>query len=241
MADNIVKAFTELAPRYEKTMDRELRFMWGLSYRDFVRRLLGAAVIAEDDRILDLATGTAVIPLSIGTDRDYRAHVVGLDITPAMLRHGLGHVRRMSSDSRVDLVCGSAMNLSLANGSFDAVVCGLGMHHLDISQTLSEISRVLTGVGCLTLGLVGIPPLWRSWWGEKLVSGGIRAFYRLTHGGPRAEAELEAFYNLHTAAEWRDILATFGFTDVEISEIPSRFRWGPNALFVKAHRAVVLH
>ena len=28
MAGNIVKAITELAPRYEKTMDRELRSMW---------------------------------------------------------------------------------------------------------------------------------------------------------------------------------------------------------------------
>ena len=28
MAGNIVKAITEPAPRYEKTMDRELRSMW---------------------------------------------------------------------------------------------------------------------------------------------------------------------------------------------------------------------
>ena len=111
------------------------------------------------------------------------------------------------------------------------------MHHLDVSRTLSEMRRVLTEGGRLNLAVAGIPPFWRSWWGEKIVVAGIRAVFRLTHGGPRARAESDAFYNLHTVEEWRDILLASGFADIEITEIPSRFRWGPNALFVKARLA----
>ncbi|MCD6287142.1 MAG: class I SAM-dependent methyltransferase [Anaerolineae bacterium] len=237
MADNIVKAFTELAPRYEKTMDRELRFMWGLPYRDFVNRLVQVAEVEEGSRILDIATGTAVIPLSIGAEVRDSVQVVGLDITPAMLRQGMRNVRRAPSTAHIDLVCGSAMSVSLADGVFDMVVCGLAMHHLNVARTLSEIGRVLTEDGRLNLGVVGVPLFWRSWWGEKIVVAGIRAFYRFTHGGPRAQAESDAFYNLHTGEEWRAILSASGFVDIEITEIPSRFRWGPNALFVKARLA----
>jgi ubiquinone/menaquinone biosynthesis C-methylase UbiE len=234
MADNIVETFTELAPRYERTMDRELRFMWGLAYRDFVNRLVQVSDIRSDSRILDIATGTSVIPLSIGADVGPSIRVVGLDITPAMLREGMQNIRAAALAPKIDLVCGSAMNVSLADGVFDRVICGLAMHHLDVQRTLSEIRRVLIEGGHLNLAVAAIPPFWRTWWGEKVVVASIRAVFRLTHGGPRAKAESDAYYNLHTADEWRDILSAAGFADIEISELPSRFRWGPTALFVKA-------
>lgn len=234
MAENIVEAFTQLAPRYERTMDRELRFMWGLGYRDFVIRLVQTAEIADGDRVLDIATGTAAIPQGIGADPERRAHILGLDITPAMLQHGARDLADRVTHSRIDLVCGSAMALALADDACDAVLCGLGMHHLDVAQTFAEIRRVLAPGGTVVMGLVGIPDFWRTRWGEKLLSGGIRAFYRMTHGGPRADAELEAFYNLHTGEEWCEFLCRFGFADVQIEAVPSRFGWGPNALFVRA-------
>ena len=55
--------------------------------------------------------------------------------------------------------------------------------------------------GGLSLGLVGVPSLWRSWWGAKIVAGPIRTSYRLTRGGSRAQAETEAFHNVHTMEE----------------------------------------
>jgi len=237
MTEHIVEAFTELAPRYERTMDRELRFMWGLGYRDFVRRLVRAAEIREGSCVLDLCTGTAVIPLSLGAETGVDVRVVGLDLTPAMLQQGARGIAQAPARSRISLVCGSAMAIALADGSVDAVTCGLGMHHLDVRRTLIEIRRVLAPGGCLILGLVGVPALWRTSWGGRIVLGGIRAFYRLTHGGPRAQAETEAFYNIHTEVEWREILPAYGFDDIAITEIPSRWRWGPSALFVKAELA----
>jgi ubiquinone/menaquinone biosynthesis C-methylase UbiE len=234
MTDGIVEAFTELAPRYEATMDWELRVMWRLRYREFVHRLVRVAQIAEGERILDVATGTAVIPSSIAAFRDGRTQIVGLDLTPAMLQQGARTLRQAPYTSRIDLLCASAMNVSLADGTFDVAICGLAMHHLDVTQTLAEIKRVLTKRGRLVMGMVGVPPSWRTRWGHWLAEHAIRTFYALTHSGARAEAEVAALYNLHTLPEWRDILRASGFNVIEISEIPSRFRWGPSALVVKA-------
>lgn len=237
MSQHIVEAFTELAPRYERTMDRELRFMWGLSYPDFVDLLVGAVEIHEGQRILDVATGTANIPLGVVARNGNHVQVVGLDLTPHMLRTGARSIRQRATGAPIDLVCASAMNLALADGAVDVVMCGLAMHHLDVSRTLSEIARVLGEGGQFILGVVSVPLLWRTWWGKHLVEGVIRAVYLLTHGGPRAKAEAEAIYNLHTESEWRAILPAHGLEVVAIEEIPSRFRWGPTALVVKAQLA----
>ncbi len=234
MSDSVVEAFTQLAPRYEKTMDRELRFMWGLRYRDFIHRLVQGVEIREGDRVLDIATGTAVIPLSLDAETGVRVRTVGLDITPAMLQTGAHSIRQARTTSQIDLVCGSAMQVPLANHVSDVVICGLGMHHLDVDQALAEIRRVLMEGGRLVLAAAGVPALWRSWWGNLIVSGVIRTIYLLTHGGPRAQAEADALGHIYTREEWYDKLSSLGFAGIEIMEVPSRLRWGPTALFMKA-------
>ena len=35
------------------------------------------------------------------------------------------------------------MAMPFVDGAFDLVICGLGMHHMDVSQTLAEMRRVL--------------------------------------------------------------------------------------------------
>jgi ubiquinone/menaquinone biosynthesis C-methylase UbiE len=86
----IVEAFTELAPSYEETMDREIRSVWGLSYDQFVDRLIEAASINENEAnaVLDVATGTAFIPRKLAEKAEANNRIVGLDITLAMLEHG---------------------------------------------------------------------------------------------------------------------------------------------------------
>jgi len=38
--DTVQEAYTDLAPRYEKTVDDELRTFWGWSYEGFVDHLI---------------------------------------------------------------------------------------------------------------------------------------------------------------------------------------------------------
>lgn len=232
--DVVIEAFTELAPRYVEAVDRELRQFWGVSYEGFVEQLIEAASVNEGDVVLDVATGTALIPLKLVDKVGDRGRVVGLDITPAMLKHGQKNVEATGSASRINLVCASAMAMPLVEGVFDAVICGLGTHHMNVPQMLSEMRRVLKTGGRLIMADVGASAFWRSSWGIALLKA-LLAVYRLTHrSSARAQAEVDAFPNVRTADEWRTILSDLGFTKIEITESPARRRWYPCALIMQA-------
>jgi len=231
--DVVIEAFTELASSYEETVDRELRQFWGLSYRQFIDRLVGQVAINEGDMVLDVATGTALIPLKIAGKLGVKGKVVGLDITPAMLGYAQKNVATAGSGPAINLVCASATHMPFVENAFDVVICGLGMHHIEVSQMLSEMKRVLKGGGRLVMADVGATPFWRSLWGNILLRI-LLVWYGLSYRSARAQAEMEAFSNVRTAEEWHTTLADSGFTDIEITEFPARRRWYPCALMMKA-------
>ena len=234
MTDNIViEAFTELAPRYQETVDRELRQFWGVGYEQFIDRLVGMIAINEGDIVLDVATGTAVIPLKIADKLEAKTQIVGLDITLAMLQYGQKNVRAVELSSCISLVCASAMNMPFVKGSFDVVICGLGMHHMDVPQMLSEMRRVLRRGGRLILADVGASAFWRSFAGIALLRV-LLARYGLTHRSARGRAEIEAFPNVRTADEWRTLLSNCGFAEIEIAEFRARRPWYPCGLIIRA-------
>jgi ubiquinone/menaquinone biosynthesis C-methylase UbiE len=231
--DLVIEAFTEMAPRYVETVDRELRQFWGFSYREFVDWLIEAISVRDGDLVLDVATGTARIPLALAARTEVESRTVGLDITPAMLEYGQRDVDAEGLTPRIKLVCASAMAMPFVEGVFDAAVCGLGMHHMDVPQLLSEMRRVLKTGGSLIMADVGASPLWQSFLGVALLKI-LLARYGLTRRSARAQAEVEAFPNVRTTDEWRTILSEFGFTQIEIAESPARRRWYPCALTIKA-------
>jgi len=234
--DNVViDAFTELAPHYEETVDREVREFCGLGYREFVRNLAEMVPMDDGDVVLDVACGTAVSSSEITARAGDGTRVVGLDITPAMLEYGIKNIEAAGLTRQVHLVCGSAMEMPLAEGEFDVVVCGLGMHHMDATQLLGEIKRVLAGGGHLVMADMAAPSHWRSLPGRVLMRT-IVSVYRLIRKSPRAQAEADAFSHIHSADEWREILLGFGFREVEMVEWPPRRFWYPSALIMKAVR-----
>jgi len=241
MADKsnvVIEAFTGLAPVYEKTMDQELGEIWGLDYGDFVQRLVEGVSVRDGDVVLDVATGTARIPLALTSQTDISSQIVGLDITPAMLQRGLGGIRSRGLTARIRLVCGSAMTMPFVDQTFDLVICALGMHHMGVAETLAEIRRVLKERGELFLITVGALPSWRSLWCSIVMKVFTYLYFRLTGGGARAWAEAASFSSIHTAEEWPGVLTAAGFTEVEVNVVlVGRRRWYPQALAMKAQRA----
>ena len=234
MNDRIVfQAFTELAPHYEDTIDWEVREFWGLGYRELIRHLVDSVPVSEGQMILDVASGTAVSSVEIALRIGAGSQVVGLDITPAMMAYGAGNIAAAELVSRIHQVCGSGMQMPLSVDSFDVVMCGLGTHHMDVPQLLSEIRRVLRSDGHLVMADVGAPALWRTLWGRALVwllVRLIRTFWR----SARVEAEADAIPSIRTAAEWRDLLIRLEFDSVEIVERPARRFWYPCVLILRA-------
>ena len=236
MGDSVViDAFTELAPHYEATVDREVREFCGLGYREFVGYLAGMVPMHDGDVVLDVACGTAVSSSEIAARAREGTLIVGLDITPAMLEYGIEHIEAAGLAHQVRLVCGSAMEMPLAEGEFDVVVCGLGMHHMDATTLLGEVKRVLVGGGYIVMADMAAPTHWRSLWGRALMQT-IVSVYRLIKRSPRAQAEADAFSHIHSADEWHKILSGFGFEEIEMAEWPPRRFWYPSALIMKAVR-----
>lgn len=229
----VVEAFHQLAPRYEETVDRELREFWGMSYTQFVESLVTLASVQGGEQVLDLATGTAAIPLSLVHRLGQGGQVVGLDITPAMLERGRESIEASNSWSPISLVCGSAMELPFPDGSFEVVLCGLGTHHMHVPQMLSEVRRVLRTNGRMVMIDVGASAFWRSFLGSVVLRV-LLARYGLSRRDARAQAEMEAFRNVRTADEWKALLSKLGFSRIEVAESRALRPWYPSALTMRA-------
>jgi ubiquinone/menaquinone biosynthesis C-methylase UbiE len=230
---HVQEAFTELAPSYFRTVDKELNQFWGISYPEFVDRLVKVAAVKPGEKVLDIATGTAVIPIKLITNYPPQERVVGLDITPAMLQHGRKVIEGKCTSNTIDLVCASAMDMPFSNGIFDVIICGLGTHHMNVPKMLREAKRLLAKSGRLIISDVGATSFWRSLFGKLLIR--LLMFeYGYFNQSARSQAELEAFQNVRTAKEWSKLLKDFGYEKVHIVEIKPRMPWFPSGLTLQA-------
>jgi len=94
-----------------------------------------------------------VLEIGIGTGRNLDkypdgVHVVGLELSPAMLDVARARARQLGVD--VDLQLGDAQALSFASESFDTVVVTLALCTMpDDRQVIREVARVLRPAGRL--------------------------------------------------------------------------------------------
>lgn len=92
--------------------------------------------------VLDVATGTGRMALSLLRQLTFDGRVVGLDASPAMLEIARDKVRRYSG--RVELIRQDATRLPFASESFDAVASVEALEFVpQPKQTLAEMVRVL--------------------------------------------------------------------------------------------------
>ncbi len=231
----VVAAFTELAPEYEATVDRELRMFWGVTYRDFLARFLTVAAITRGEIVLDVATGTAFLPSQTAASVGPQGRVYGLDITPAMLIQAAARLAAEHWTERTPLVCGSALAMPLAGASFDVVLCALGTHHMNVPVLISELHRVVRPRGRIVLADVCANSFWRSLAGAALLRV-LMVGYGLSLRSIRAQAEIEAFDNVRTPDEWRMLLEAQGFGCIKLETIQSRYPWYPSGIIASAIR-----
>ena len=109
-----------------------------------IRRLVAAARLKGDERVLDIATGPGYIAEAFaGAARE----VIGVDLTDAMLAIGKQRTTERGI-ANVSFRAADAQNLPFENGAFDVVVCRLALHHLmQPLQVLREMTRVCRAGG----------------------------------------------------------------------------------------------
>lgn len=232
----VVAAFTQLAPDYESTVDRELRMFWGVTYSDFLARFLAVAAVAPGEKVLDVATGTAYLPSQLAPTLGNEGRIYGLDITPAMLVHAATRLAAEGRTAAAPLVCGSALAIPLAEASVDVALCALGTHHMPVPTLLAELWRVVRPNGRIVLADVCANDFWRSAAGVALLRVLIIG-YGLSLRSVRAQAEIDAFDNVRTPDEWQMLLADQGFASINLQIIRSRFPWYPSGIITSAIKA----
>ena len=130
------------------------------------RRAADLAAVGSGARALDVATGTGDLALEL---RSRGAEVVGMDFSEQMLELA----RQKAPDVRFEQ--GNALELSYAEGEFDAATVGFGARNFsDLRRGLTEMARVVRPGGqvvVLEITTPERPPL--SWffrlWFDRLV------------------------------------------------------------------------
>jgi ubiquinone/menaquinone biosynthesis C-methylase UbiE len=232
----IIETFTELASRYETVMDSELGRFWGWRYSDFVDHLIGMTPLEPEDVILDVATGTGLIPRKINNLELGYPPVHGLDVTQAMLERARQINLEGGLLNQPCLVCAAAESMPYDSGSFDVVLCGLASHHMDVRLMVSEIYRVLRPEGELSISDVGGYPIWNLPGVKVLLKIAGFGYFIIKENLKRAWTEAQGISNIRSVDEWHDILTEFGFRDITITRMRSRFFWIPQPLLIRASK-----
>jgi ubiquinone/menaquinone biosynthesis C-methylase UbiE len=232
----IIDTFEELSPRYEEVVDAELDLFWGWRYHEFVDTLLKMTPIKEEDRVLDIATGTGVIPTKISNENGAVRSLHGLDITYGMLERAKKKFVEAQVQREIRLSCASAMEMPYANQSFDLVFCGLATHHMSVSDLLSEMYRVLGDEGRIAVADVGSSPLWNIPAVRMMLRLGAFVYFYFRENKDRAWAEASAISNIRTKEEWHALLIEAGFEQISITKLKSKYRWIPDPLVLHANK-----
>jgi demethylmenaquinone methyltransferase / 2-methoxy-6-polyprenyl-1,4-benzoquinol methylase len=116
-------------------------------HREIERRLPPGA-----RRVLDLCTGTALVPDVVAAARP-GTFVVGLDLSPEML--GVGGMKlARAGHTNAGLVRADAGRLPFGDAAFDAATVSFGLHELPTAvreRAVREVARVLRPGGTLVV------------------------------------------------------------------------------------------
>jgi ubiquinone/menaquinone biosynthesis C-methylase UbiE len=183
--------------------------------------LIAAAALDRGERVLDVACGTGYVTRKaaelVGTD----GVVAGLDVNPGML----SVAREATSDDRpIDWYETSIEATPLPEGSFDVVLCQMGLQFVpDKPKALGEIHRILRPGGRVVLNVPGPTPKLFAELGAALGE----------HIGPQCVGFVDAVFALHDGDELRRLMTEAGFENVDVHgtrvqltfPAPEEFMW----------------
>ena len=189
---------------YERYLVPTITSIWAA---DLVERARPAA----EERVLDIACGTGAVTRLVA-DRISTGRVVGLDNNPGMLSVARSVCPHGPS---LEWVEGSALSLPFHEGSFDLVLCQLGLQFFaDKRLALREMRRVLAPKGRVALSVFG--PIEHT----PAAFAFVRA---LDHSlGPNASKTKRAEHMFAEAQELGSLLTDAGFDRVDVTTVAKR-------------------
>ena len=167
--------------------------------------LVEVARVEPGERALDVATGTGNTALALA---EAGADVVGIDVSPAMLK--MARSRVVIEGQAARFVEGKAEALPFEDASFDLVTARHAPHHFrDVPRFLAEVRRVLRPGGRYVMSDGVSPNLESKVWFDRW-----QALRDPSHWTNR------------TVDEWRALAAEAGFVWARDTIVPYRLEFG---------------
>jgi ubiquinone/menaquinone biosynthesis C-methylase UbiE len=177
----------------------------------FMPFLLRTAHIALGMRVLDIATGTGLSAEVALAAVGHAGHVTAADVSPAMAEKAR---ERLGNAANASVLVEDGQALSFADGSFDVVLCNLGlMFFPDPLRGLSEFRRVLRPGGRAAVSVNTVV--------ERSYNHQINAIIA-RHVPSLAEAVTRTFV-LGEASLLRSLFAEAGLADIETHTVRHTF------------------
>ena len=119
-----------------------------VAWNDAIEIIADFAQLKPTDRVLDVACGGGTLTFQLASRCAYAA---GVDLSENMIALASEHEIETGVDN-VSFQVGDADSLEFEDGSFNRVVCRLGLHHFsDPARALREMTRLVTTPGYLII------------------------------------------------------------------------------------------
>ena len=139
--------FDDIAGRYD-LLNRIISLGLDQSWR---KKTVAALAIADHEHVLDLATGTGDLAISVAAGVS-TAQVLGLDPSGKMLSVARRKVAAQGLSGRLALVRGDAQSLPFADDSIDRICMAFGIRNVpDRPAALREMARVTRAGGRIAI------------------------------------------------------------------------------------------
>ena len=184
--------------------------------------LLRAADLQPGLRILDVACGTGVIARLAAEKIGSNGSVTGVDLSPDMI--AVARATPWPAGVPVEWHVGEATSLPVADGSYDVVLCQMGLMFMeDKARALGEMHRVLVPGGRLVVSTPGnIQPAFE-----------IMEQALVDHISPKLGGFVRAVFSMHDPDVVAELLRGAGFNHVSATTTsatlqlpaPAEFLW----------------
>ena len=176
--------------------------------------MLTLAALREGERVLDIACGTGLVTFRAAEAVGPSGRVVATDISEKMVTHTAIEAARRGL-THVECARMGAEQLDFPDGSYDAVLCALGLMYVpDVASAMAEMRRVLApGRGRAAVAV----------WGQRSRCGWAEIF-------PIVEARVNSdvcpmFFNLGTGDSLSECLRHAGFGDIDVERISTELAY----------------